>query len=501
MITYILEVVAIQMVFLLVYDLLLKRETFFQWNRAYLLITFTLSLVLSQVKIEMFNTGIPEDLITYQAFFVQLDEIVLRSNHSGDSFWETFNSNYLGLVMGMMIMSLWLVFKLARLYRLKKNGIVTIEKSFVKVIVPRTEHAFSFFKNVFLGDSIPESKRDDIISHEMVHVDQWHSLDLMFFELMRIVFWFNPLVYCYQNRIAELHEFIADAQVSKTDKKRQYELLLSEVFQSQNFSLVNQFFKKSLIKKRIVMLTKQKSRSVYQLKYVLLLPLLVLMLCYTSCEEENKNQLVTDEGGTLAGITAVGYSYDEELNILLAEIKDLNQISEEEEKIQEELLAKISESKVSGKVKMVDKMDNSLEIVMKEGKISRVNVNKPPGSHLSLQENDQVPFGKIDEAPIFPGCESVEDKKACFMENIRDHISTNFIYPKEAEEQGIEGRVNLLFMINGEGRVVELTKKGSHILLENEAERIIKLLPRMQPGRHNGKVVDMPFSIPITFKL
>ena len=111
----------------------------------------------------------------------------------------------------------------------------------------------------------------------------------------------------YQNRISELHEFIADAQVPKTEREAQYELLLSQAFQTQNISFVNQFFKSSLtrlnvlgrifslgsqygqVKKRIVMLKKTKSKKVWQLKYLMLVPLVLGMLAYTSCKEKEKS--------------------------------------------------------------------------------------------------------------------------------------------------------------------------------------------------------------------
>jgi beta-lactamase regulating signal transducer with metallopeptidase domain len=146
------------------------------------------------------------------------------------------------------------------------------------VIVPNSEVAFSFFRSIFLGEKVVEADHEGIIQHELVHIKQRHSLDLLFFELMRIVGWFNPLVYIYQNRISEMHEFIADAQVTKTHKKEQYQLLLSQVFQTQNISFINQFHQSSLIKKRIVMLTKAKSKQILKLKYLVLAPVVMAML-------------------------------------------------------------------------------------------------------------------------------------------------------------------------------------------------------------------------------
>jgi len=79
----------------------------------------------------------------------------------------------------------------------------------------KSNTAFSFFNYIFLGDSLKKEEREAVLKHEIVHVNQKHTLDLLFFEVLRILFWFNPLVYMYQNKIMLFHEFIADAQAVK----------------------------------------------------------------------------------------------------------------------------------------------------------------------------------------------------------------------------------------------------------------------------------------------
>jgi len=87
-----------------------------------------------------------------------------------------------------------------------------------------------------------KSKDLQIINHELIHCKQKHSLDLLFFEILKIVLWFNPLVYVYQKRITLLHEYISDAEVVKeTDKKVYFNRLLSETFSVENISFINQF--------------------------------------------------------------------------------------------------------------------------------------------------------------------------------------------------------------------------------------------------------------------
>ena len=117
------------------------------------------------------------------------------------------------------------------------------------------------------------------------------------------------------------------------------------------------------------------------------------------------------------------------------------------------------------------------------------------------QDGETVPFANVEEVPIFPGCEDAVDKRKCFNEKIQRHISKNFNYPKEAQEKGIQGRVAVMFTIATDGSIQKIRKRGRNALLENEAERIIKRLPTMKPGKHKGRLVNVPFSIPVTFKL
>lgn len=94
---------------------------------------------------------------------------------------------------------------------------------------------------------------------------------------------------------------------------------------------------------------------------------------------------------------------------------------------------------------------------------------------------DPVPFGLGEYVPVFPGCEDTEDPRDCFNQQLHRHIRKNFNYPAEAIEQGIQGRVNMLFTIDEKGNITDRKKRGPHALLENEADRIIRKLPQMQP--------------------
>ncbi|NAS10458.1 M56 family metallopeptidase [Poritiphilus flavus] len=477
-----------QSAFLMLYDIFLRRETFFKWNRFYLIGSYILSMVLPLVKIEIFNAVVPKRVLSYSAYLFDMDpfsDIQLSGNQAANGelpIWDLI------LFSGMVVAAFWFGYKLYRLRKLRSAGQVHHFRGFTKILIPDTNQAFSFFRSVYIGDQIPQNKHRSIIQHELVHIREKHSLDLLFFELMRIPAWFNPFVYIYQKRISELHEYIADDSVVKTNKKEHYLQLLSEVFDVENISLINQFSKSSLIKKRIDMLQKTKSKSIRQLKYLLLLPLISSMLLYSSCESSEKTDL------------------DPEISV-----QDVQNLNQEEEKEVFKTLKSLSTASNEWSLTITDK-ENTMKFLPASGDAfitgpnnERIKARKVFGPSIEFSSAnispDVVPFGLVYEVPVFPGCENAQDKRTCFLEMIMEHINQNFNYPKEAEEQQIEGRVNVIFTIDQNGMITDIQKRGPHALLEAEAVRIISLLPEMSPGKDKGKNVSVPFSFPLTFKL
>jgi beta-lactamase regulating signal transducer with metallopeptidase domain len=307
----IIQIVAFQALFLLVYDLFLRKETFFNINRAYLLITSLLSLVLPFIQLPELQKVTTKDVI------IQLPEVFIGQQSPTD--YEVFVAEKVGIVLEQPSMPIWqiilllgiamatLIFivKLLKINKLKSNNPKRWSGEILIVNLLRSNKAFSFFNTIFLGEDIPEIEKRTIYNHELVHVKEKHSFDLLFFELLRILFWFNPLVYIYQYRVKESHEFIADAKAVKQNGKAEYyQSLLHQIFDTNTLSFTNTFFKKSLIKQRITMLQKSKSSRKNLLKYMLLFPLVFAMLVYSSTEvkaqekevvEAKINQELTDE--------------------------------------------------------------------------------------------------------------------------------------------------------------------------------------------------------------
>ena len=114
----------------------------------------------------------------------------------------------------------------------------------------------------------------------------------------------------------------------------------------------------------------------------------------------------------------------------------------------------------------------------------------------------QTPLN-IDDVPMFRSCKNVfkSQRIECFQNKMTKHIRKHFYYPKYAFNRGIQGRVFVQFIIEKDGSISEIKTRGADKSLEKAALKIIKKLPKLIPGKANGKPVRVPYSIPITWKL
>ena len=123
----------------------------------------------------------------------------------------------------------------------------------------------------------------------------------------------------------------------------------------------------------------------------------------------------------------------------------------------------------------------------------------------SLAQEDKTIYGpgQIETYPVFPECETEtpENNFTCFKEKISAHIVKHYNYPKDAQLAGIQGTANVIFDINREGYVEIINSFGDEIIFQEEAKRIISLLPKMKPATQKGKNVTVRFTIPIKFEL
>lgn len=122
---------------------------------------------------------------------------------------------------------------------------------------------------------------------------------------------------------------------------------------------------------------------------------------------------------------------------------------------------------------------------------------------VEIEEDVEVAFALIEHVPVFPGCEGLSKSatKACFQKKIQTHIAQNFIYPQDALDLNIQGRVSVLFVIDKSGQITGIRSRGPAEILQAEAERIISTLPKMKAGTQRGKPVKVGYAVPIFFKM
>jgi len=481
MIHYILQTLAFQLLFLVVYDLFLKKETFFNWNRAYLLLTSILSFILPLIKIDAIQQNIPKE------FMIQLPAVIIGGSTTTSEI-ASENLSTISLVsssismidiakyiwvLGACLSLIFLGYKLYKIIKLKQQGTKTKVNGLTIITLPKTDEAFTFFNNIFLGESLTEEHKTSILLHEKVHVNEFHTLDLLFFEAIKVLCWFNPLIYVYQNKMVALQEYTADAKVATLkDKKKYYQDLLSHVFQTQKISFINTFFNHSLIKNRIVMLQKSKSKKIFQLKYLLLLPVVCVMLIYTSCAQENNEQeTITTANSTSNQVDVPTSEIMQNIDALREAIAAKGEMTPEEEKSLKALMVLVG----------FDGISNNPEI------------------HDELG----IPFGVIEKAPTFKECTGdAEAIKLCTSKKISEYVGANF-NTKIGNDLGLTGRqrISVQFKIDKTGNIKDLRARAEYKELENEAIRVVSGLPKMIPGEQEGNKVSVIYSLPIIFEI
>ncbi|WP_446779067.1 TonB family protein [Macellibacteroides fermentans] len=313
---------------------------------------------------------------------------------------------------------------------------------------------FSFFHLIFIHlPSHTEQEVDEILTHEMTHVRQWHSLDVILSELLCTLFWVNPFVWLLKREVRQNLEYLADQTVllSGHDRKSYQFHLLGLANQKAAANLYNSFNVLPL-KNRIRMMNKKRSHQIGRTKYLLFAPLAALLLMVNNLE-------------TVARVTT-----------LPSDIQPTDSVMPE--------VVVVGYGSADAKP-AVPANDNQKKTVQKnEPKIMK---DTPPREY-----NGEKVFTKVDQMPSFPGGDAA----------LLQYIARSIKYPVESQKAGNQGRVIASFTVDKEGNIAQLELvRGIEPLLDAEALRVLSLMPKWTPGVHKGKVVNVRYTVPITFRL
>jgi len=257
---YLGKVIVCSGVMFLYYQLSLKDKTFHHYNRFYLLFAMIISLLLPLIRVDDFTIEVNSDV------YMLLDKI---QNFNTEKNLDNGHIYFRIIFSALGLVSLYflgkLIFGILKIRRLKKQF---QKESFDGINFYRTnlnEAPFSYFKNLFWKNTIMLNSDvgEQILKHEMVHIEQKHSFDKIFIEIITSVFWFNPFFHIIKKEISLIHEYLADKKaVKQSDTKAFAQMLLASHFSGTQLPAASPFLNSNL-KKRLKMLQKPKTKFGY----------------------------------------------------------------------------------------------------------------------------------------------------------------------------------------------------------------------------------------------
>lgn len=265
---YLLEANLYLIIFYGFYRLWLYKETFYSLNRYYLIITSLVAFTIPFLQLGFLSKQNPKT----ETLNIQLVTVK-------ESFFNLDNSLLIIYVIVAAIFIFKLFWGFRHILKLLNKPNKIVENGVTIVQLEHSKMAFSFFNLLFIDPDLPQ--KTTILRHEMVHINQKHSFDVLFFELIKSLSWFNPITYLLNNDIKLLHEYLADEETTNEGiEKYEYALfLIQNSSQDIEVQLTNQIFNSSILKRRISMLNQKKSAKWARLKLLVVLPAVGVMLC------------------------------------------------------------------------------------------------------------------------------------------------------------------------------------------------------------------------------
>jgi N-acetylmuramoyl-L-alanine amidase len=340
---YFFKVVLCSSLFFIYYWFFLRNKQFHQYNRFYLIGISLLSWIIPLIKIgvatknEMSQTPVIQLASVVADNNTQFEQMVMEKSTAFD--WNNF------LVICFFVISILFlmrfVFSIFKIHQLLKKYSVQNHNGYQLVMTDVTGTPFSFFNYIFWNHAIDLNSEvgKKILTHELVHIKEKHSIDKIFIELQLIIAWCNPINWLIRNELYMIHEFIADEKsVEKKDASELAKLLLVSAYPHQQNLLTNPFFF-SPIKRRLKMFTQSSTPKFSYVRRLSILPILCLLILLFAFRQSNpmtsstvvnlKNQytVVIDagHGGDDSGAKGVYGTLEKEMTLLIAQkIKEIN---------------------------------------------------------------------------------------------------------------------------------------------------------------------------------
>ena len=279
---YLLKVVLCSALLYTYYWFVLRNKQFHQYNRFYLMGISVLSWIVPLITIQIVKEqDIASSKVLNFANFISENNSLLEQEIIENTAKYTWDNLLIiiGIIISLFfiirfVKSLWDIRKLIRLYPLK------VLKGMNLVMTDVKGTPFSFFKYIFWNKAIDLSSDvgKKILAHEVVHIEEKHSVDKLLIELQLLIGWFNPIVWLIRNELYLIHEFIADQKsIENQDSGVLAKLLLASAYPKQQHLLTNTFFY-SPIKRRLFMLNQIKKTKFSHLRRLFVLPITICVV-------------------------------------------------------------------------------------------------------------------------------------------------------------------------------------------------------------------------------
>ena len=286
---YLIESATCLAVLYLLYHFFLRNEKSFHYNRAYLLVALFISVSFPMMEFSynpantpgFFNSlhqlgnGVGDDPII-EAERAYSYTITAKSERPFLLWWEALLLLYVtGVTFGLLKLLVRIrQFKEVIWYR---RHATRFKKNFFLVQTEGLMPTFSFFNYLFWDNSqeYSEEEKEQVIAHERAHIDQKHSYDILFIEILKVIFWFNPLMYLYKALLEEVHEYAADkAAIGNANPAIYSQLLVRTVFKKMGLEYGSYFGKNKTVKRLNMM---KKAASPNYFKLLLPVPFIALL--------------------------------------------------------------------------------------------------------------------------------------------------------------------------------------------------------------------------------
>jgi TonB family protein len=392
--------------------------------------------------------------LNIQFFGKFLSEVFITATANGT---KSLNSGLYDVTLIQMIYSIYIIGVIAFIIKL----IIDLFNLLFLILRHRDEGSriirfhgfntsgFSAMGYIFINTKLSEEEAQEIIRHEQNHLKQNHFIDIIFIEFIKAFQWFNPVVYLFNRSLRAIHEYQADQEClsSGVPMVNYQSLLLNQVFKSRAFNLTNSFSNPSLIRKRMVMMTKKRTSTLASAKILIVVPVIVVVFLAISAYKEipvsSVEQIVpiiSTQNSTVPSGSEIMPPPPPPPPPLSSESNENKQVAKEE-------------------------------------------LTKGPGYE---------PYVVVEQMPMFPGGDAA----------LLKYITANTKYPETAKEKNIQGKVIIRFCIKPDGGVsMASVLKGVSPELDEEAMRVVNSLPAFRPGTQGGKAVPVWYMVPIAFSL